>query len=219
MHCCWDNGRCNAHEDHCKNKHVQLCRTRSMTQEVQLQRATESHSTKKATSGNFLGNCIHCKEMCNSDEAFMCFNCQAAYCKKCNERWKKSGYFSLRPPCFCIINSEGMATPTWNTDCKEWIPKEVTGHVFSRKTAATLKGTTFVIIYQHATLTHKSTSLCQLGKLTEENRACFLQHDIVKDYVKSATPQPALFAQLQKQWSTQEIPYPVVMHSQIFQNP
>ena len=92
-------------------------------------------------------------------------------------------------------------------------------HWASRKTATTLKGTTFVIIYQHATLAHKSTSLCQLGKLTEENRACFLQHDIVKDYVKSATPQPALFAQLQKQWSTKEIPYPVVMHSQIFQNP
>ena len=211
MHCCWKNGRCDAHESR-----VELKMTRSKTN-IANKKVMESHCTENPP--NFLGNCIHCKELCNSDKAFACLNCQAAYCKTCNEHWKGIGYETLRSPCFCIINSEGIATPTWNADLKTWIPKEVIGHVFSRETAATLKGTTFIIIYQHVTLKHKSTSLCQLGKLGEENRACFLQHDVVKVYVKSVIPQPASFAQLQKQWNAQKTTYPVVINSQIFQNP
>ena len=188
MHCCWKNGRCDAHESR-----VELKMTRSKTN-IANKKVMESHCTENPP--NFLGNCIHCKELCNSDKAFACLNCQAAYCKACNEHWKGIGYETLRSPCFCIINSEGIATPTWNADLKTWIPKEVIGHVFSRETAATLKGTTFIIIYQHVTLKLKSTSLCQLGKLGEENRACFLQHDVVKVYVKSVIPQPASFCSI-----------------------
>ena len=110
VHCCWNNGRC-----------VRFKPTQPTVM--------GSHCTENPP--NFLGNCIHCKELCHSDEAFMCLDCQAAYCKKCNERWKARGYEKLRPPCLCIINSEGMTTPTWNADWKTWIPKKVIGHIFS----------------------------------------------------------------------------------------
>ena len=78
-YCCWNNGRCLRFKSTQPNKEI------------------ESHCTENPK--NFLGNCIHCKELCYSDEAFMCLNCQAAYCKKCNEHWKATGYEKLRPPC------------------------------------------------------------------------------------------------------------------------
>ena len=126
--CRWIQGNCRKHQEHCDNKKKVLGRTRSTTKPSSTQTTTPKRVAKPAFA-EVKGICLDCKELC-TDEAYMCLNCKAEYCVKCNKQWKTKGFGKRKPPCLCIIDSDGMATKTCETDFRKWIPKEVTGHIF-----------------------------------------------------------------------------------------
>ena len=61
--------------------------------------------------------------------------------------------------------------------------------------------------------------MCNLGQLSEENLKYLLDQDIVKQYVATADPQPAIFLQLEKRWKQTQPTYPFIMDSQFMESP
>ena len=218
--CRWILGNCEKYQDHCDNKKKELGRTRSSTTKPSSIQATIPKKIAKTAFADVKGICLDCKEMC-TDEAYMCLNCKAEFCVKCNKQWKTKGFGKQRPPCLCIIDSDGMATKTCETDFRKWIPKEITGHIFKRKAASTLATTTLIVIFQHVNNRKtKATALCNLGQLSEQDVAYLLDQEIVRQYVMTADPKPAIFLQLEKRWTQASLAtYPLVMDSQFIEGP
>ena len=122
--------------------------------------------------------CVQCKNVCEC-EHFRCLNCEAAYCQNCEKQWMTLGYEGKRPPCFCVIDSNGRATHLSETDFKTWIPKKVLSHLFkTRTTTATLQSTILIVLLQCASSVrrrHTCATLCCIGSLTQENKAHLLK--------------------------------------------
>jgi hypothetical protein len=166
--------------------------------------------------------CVQCKNVCESNH-FYCLNCEAAYCQNCEKQWSTLGYEEIRPPCFCVIDSNGRATDLCKTDFKTWIPKNIIGHLFkTRKSTATFQSTILIVMLQCASAVrrrHTCTTLCCVGSLTQENKALLLKNEPFRKYVASCNPKPSVFLQLENRWKLPPAAHPVAVNTEILQKP
>ncbi len=239
MMCCWTKGRCLAHDNIDKQKKrpievPSLQKTRSRTAE-QLQHEPEpprkrkffnrvgvlSSSTGIESIQSFQGQCVQCKNVCESDEHFHCMNCKAAYCKSCEQEWMAVGYEATRPPCYCVISSHGCTLNLRDTDFRQWVPKRVIGHFFKNRTAAATLQSLMLIIQFHSTESrkHTCTTICHIGNLKTEHKGYLLDQKTIRDYVKDCEPKPSVFLQLVNRWKLPPDSVPFVANTEIHQNP
>ena len=230
--CTWINGRCNAHAEREKEKtsevsRPQLAKTRSKTAEqakpAKQKVATNrmgilaSYSNRSGTS-TFRGRaCVHCKNVCTADATFQCINCQATYCQECEEKWMTSGFRKRRPPCYCVIDHNGIATRLHETDFKSWIPRHVIGHLFDTRLPS-FKGLILVIKFAVAgQVKVTSTALCHMWSLKHQDKAFLLEQEIFRNYV-TTRPEPGLqvFLELEKRWALPEESFPIATNTDLF---
>ena len=238
MMCCWTNGRCLAHDNIDKQKkqpidEPSLQKTRSQTAglhhepEPPRQRQFFNHSgvlssvIGKRSIHSFQGQCVQCKNVCESEEHFHCMNCKAAYCKHCEQEWMAVGYQATRPPCYCVISSNGCTTNLKETDFRTWMPKRVIGHFFKTRTAAaTLHSTMMIIQFTSAERRkHTCTTICHIGSLKPEHKGYLLDQETIRNYVTACEPKPSVFLQLENRWKLPPDSVPFVANTEIHQNP
>lgn len=231
MICNWMNGRCPAHDkiDKQKKEPIALGKTRSQNPKPEpRQKQFFNHSgvissvVGKRSTHSFHGQCVQCKNVCESEEHFHCMNCKAHYCKNCEQEWMEIGYQAIRPPCYCVISSNGCTTKLNETDFRTWIPKLVLGHFFNTRTAAaTLNSTMMIIEFSSAEpRRHNCTTICHIGSLKPENKGHLLDQETIRNYVTSCQPKPSVFLQIMKRW---ELPpetetYPMAVNTEIHNN-
>jgi len=172
-------------------------------------------------AGSAIKQCVQCKNVCES-EHFHCLNCKTAYCQNCEDEWMTLGYEGKRPPCFCVIDSNGRATDLCKTDFKTWIPKKVLSHLFkTRTTTATLQSTILIVLLQCASSVrrrHTCATLCCIGSITQENKAHLLKTEAVRNYVAGCNPKPSVFLQLENRWKLPPAAHPVAVNTEILPN-
>ena len=132
----------------------------------------------------------------------------------------KIGYQAIRPPCYCVISSNGCTTNLNETDFRTWIPKLVLGHFFNTRTAAaTLHSTMMIIEFSSAERRrHTCTTICHIGSLKPENKGYLLDQETIRNYVTSCQPKPSVFLQMEKRWELPPETYPMAVNTEIHQN-
>ena len=232
--CTWTRGTSRLHADFDRKKQLReslpqqpLGKTRTKTAELpkaarvvtNLRGVMASHTGKQGKAV-FKGQCVHCKEPCTAESTFQCLNCKATYCEKCEETWCASGFRGWRPPCYCVIDSDGTAQLLKDSNFKTWVPKTIRHHLFEGRAARTFQDIILVVDFAPIhSLRHCSTTLCHIRSLSQENRDSLLQQEEFKQFVAATKPQPPVFFALEKRWKMPEASYPLAVNTENFTRP
>lgn len=227
--CTWIKGSSRLHADFDlkkKNESVQpqqqLGHTRAASSKIPIIRHLTGVMAKFTKKGKavFKGQCVHCKEPCTAESTFQCLNCQAAYCEKCEKTWSASGFRGWRPPCYCVIDSDGTAKKMSDSNFKTWVPKNFRTFLFEGRTATTFQDIVLVVDFAPIhSLKHRCTSMCHIRSLSQEDRDWLLQQQDFRNFVAATKPQPPVFFALQKRWNLPEGSYPLAVNTELFDRP
>ena len=209
MLCMWNQGSCKEQETREAEKQHVLQRTRRQTQTAQADESRSFNPTPKKKNSACKGQCVFCTNP-TSTENCECLHCLTSWCLNCEKQWKWVGFGNRRPPCHCIIATDGLATKSWDQAIQNCVIEEVVSHHFKRRPViATVNDTLLLVRSENA----QGAFLCDIGRLNGQDRTHLIEQEMVRSYIKNYKPQPEVFMHLEKSWTLPPETFPVAMNS------
>ena len=207
----WINGECSALTSELQKRQLHGIKghaTRGAAASVAAKTNSVPTTTTniKVKTKKTVDYCISCKTQC--DLKFQCLNCTTGFCETCEKSNRKQGFQKRRPPCKCMIHEDGRAVAIQIVALNQkdifdqWNVHKILGHFIDRKASTSPKHIIFNIRFLHKE--HhglECTSLCEVGRLNTLSQTKLFEQRLVREYVKTCSPKPAAFANLEKRWN------------------
>jgi serine/threonine protein kinase len=207
--CNWNNGHCGIFEQECKKRsdaeRLILRKDSSIRKKIDW----KSFSSDRKT---WVGMCVECGELCSNEFTFKCLNCETAYCERCEEKVREEGFKRKRPPCRCLVDRYGVAVQN-KGHVTTWKPRQIVDHRFKKRQAnSKIEDLIFKMEFERkGRIRDFSTTLMDLGQLSEKSRSEILSSTLLRQYVeKTEQPKPKLFMELEQRWKQSPQLYPKI---------